>query len=108
MELIKSAITSRAWPRPLQGAFLIPPALLVVADLLTPGDGQQYSFYWILVTGHWLLVTGYWILDTGYLILVICHLSLVTGHWLLVTGFWFLVTCHLSFINQRPPAELGV
>ena len=29
------AITRRAWPRPLQGAFLLLPALLVVADLLT-------------------------------------------------------------------------
>ncbi|MGB9441276.1 MAG: hypothetical protein WCB15_25270 [Desulfobacterales bacterium] len=28
----KSAATSRAWPRPLPGAFLIPPALLLVAD----------------------------------------------------------------------------
>jgi hypothetical protein len=29
----KSATTSRAWPRPLRGASLIPPALLVGADL---------------------------------------------------------------------------
>jgi hypothetical protein len=29
----KSAITSRAWLRPLPGVFLIPSALLVVADL---------------------------------------------------------------------------
>ena len=29
----KSAIASRAWPRPLPGAYLRPPALLVVADL---------------------------------------------------------------------------
>ena len=35
MELIKSATTSRAWPRHLRGAFLIPPALLVVADLFS-------------------------------------------------------------------------
>jgi hypothetical protein len=28
----KSAAISRAWPRPLRGAILIPPALLVVAD----------------------------------------------------------------------------
>jgi len=32
--LYKSATTSRAWPRPLRGAFLIPPPLLVVADLI--------------------------------------------------------------------------
>ena len=29
----KSAAISRAWPRPLRGAILIPPTLLVVADL---------------------------------------------------------------------------
>jgi len=32
MALTKSATSSRAWPWPLRGAFLIPPALLVVAD----------------------------------------------------------------------------
>ena len=38
----KSATTSRAWPRPLRGAFLIPPALLVVADFFKSKGGPQY------------------------------------------------------------------
>jgi len=29
----RSAAGCRSWPRPLRGAYLIPPALLVVADL---------------------------------------------------------------------------
>jgi len=33
IETGKSATTSRAWPRSPRGAFLIPPALLLVADL---------------------------------------------------------------------------
>jgi len=37
----KSAITSRAWPQPIPGVFLIPSALLVVADLLWKMVGRQ-------------------------------------------------------------------
>jgi hypothetical protein len=42
--LYKSATTSRAWPLP--GAFFIPPALLVVADLFS------HELTWIISTNH--------------------------------------------------------
>ena len=34
----KSAITSKAWPLPLRGAFLIPPALLVATDFVADAN----------------------------------------------------------------------
>jgi hypothetical protein len=41
-KILKISGHQQRWPRPLPGAILIPPALLVVADFLS----HFYSFFW--------------------------------------------------------------
>jgi len=52
--LYKSATTSRAWPLP--GAFLIPPALLVGADLFSDGNHRNRILYRCILEPDLLII----------------------------------------------------